>query len=490
MAIIPHLTKKAKQTKQKEINKLLHICRTFINFVNHQFKNEMATIKFYTRSKIDKLATVFIRFMVAREIDIRIPTPYKIFPDYWNEEKQTLKQRILYSEEITEEQAKDIEDKFTRLKDCILREHFKLAAPATKEWLKATIDKFYYKEAPSNENLNQYIKRFVDEATSGKRLANAGNSKKRYSYGSLRVLRGFMLSFNMFQGIEEEEKKRKRNGKEWPKQPLKPLNFNDITIDTYNDFVQFFYSRNCGANYIGKHIKSLKTIMRQAREDGLHNNMEIERKAFKTISEPSESIYLNESEINRLYTLDLSGINQHLEITRDVFLCGCYTAQRYSDYSHITKDNIKTYSGNKVIELIQAKTGEKCIIPIRPELDAILKKYDYTLPKTFEQKVNKEIKEIGELAKITDVINYEQNKGGLTVKTKVKKFELIKTHTARRTGCTLMYLAGIPVIDIMKVSGHKTEKEFLKYIKVGKEETAVNLASHPYFKGTVLSIAK
>lgn len=63
------------------------------------------------------------------------------------------------------------------------------------------------------------------------------------------------------------------------------------------------------------------------------------------------------------------------------------------------------------------------------------------------------------------------------------KYELIKTHTARRTGCTNMYLAGIPVIDIMKISGHKTEKEFMKYIKVSKLETAQNLSRHPCFTG-------
>ena len=78
----------------------------------------------------------------------------------------------------------------------------------------------------------------------------------------------------------------------------------------------------------------------------------------------------------------------------------------------------------------------------------------------------------------------------MKVKTTVPKYKLIKTHTARRTGCTLMYLAGIPTIDIMKVSGHKTEKEFLKYIKVGKKETALNLAKHPYFIGSPLSVAK
>jgi len=53
-----------------------------------------------------------------------------------------------------------------------------------------------------------------------------------------------------------------------------------------------------------------------------------------------------------------------------------------------------------------------------------------------------------------------------------------------------MYLEGIPTIDIMKISGHKTEREFLKYIKVSKEETAVILSDHPYFVGNTLKIAR
>ena len=69
------------------------------------------------------------------------------------------------------------------------------------------------------------------------------------------------------------------------------------------------------------------------------------------------------------------------------------------------------------------------------------------------------------------------------------KCDLIKTHTARRSGCTNMYLAKIQPIDIMKISGHKTEREFLKYIKTGKEDTAIKLGSHSYFVGNSLSVA-
>ena len=86
------------------------------------------------------------------------------------------------------------------------------------------------------------------------------------------------------------------------------------------------------------------------------------------------------------------------------------------------------------------------------------------------------------LAGIKDKVIIEQTRGGVRESKTNLKYELIQTHTARRSGCTNMYLAGIPIIDIMKISGHKTEKEFLKYIRVTKEETAQNLANHPWFK--------
>ena len=65
----------------------------------------------------------------------------------------------------------------------------------------------------------------------------------------------------------------------------------------------------------------------------------------------------------------------------------------------------------------------------------------------------------------------------------ITKTRQMKTHTARCSGATNMYLAGIPTIAIMKITGHKTEREFMKYIKITEEQTALELMSHPYFSG-------
>lgn len=327
--------------------------------------------------------------------------------------------------------------------------------------IKDEIDKLDGKVIIQNESLNLFIDRFIREIESGERL----NQSKRYSQGTIKNYKGFQVQFDLYQ-----------------KSIRKKLDFEHITMDFYNDFVQFFTLKNYSPNTLGRHVKNLKTIMRYAQDEGLHKNTEYLNKSFKTTKEQVQNVYLNKEEIQLLKDLNLTE-KPVLDLCRDVFLVGCYTAQRYSDYSRINESHIRTLSnGSMIIDMIQEKTEERVIIPICPELKEILSKYDYNLPKTYEQKVNAHIKQVAKLAGINDVINLEKTQGGLKVKTKVPKYELIKTHTARRSGCTNMYLAGIQTLNIMKISGHKSEKEFLNYIKVSKEETAVNLSAHPYFR--------
>ena len=73
-------------------------------------------------------------------------------------------------------------------------------------------------------------------------------------------------------------------------------------------------------------------------------------------------------------------------------------------------------------------------------------------------------------------------KGGKRHTETFKKFELITTHTARRSFATNAYLQNVPTISIMKITGHRTEKSFLKYIKISQEDNANKLVGHPFFK--------
>lgn len=427
----------------------------------------MATANFVIRSeKKGKMANLLIRFSTGSNLSFYVKSGFSILSDSWNNKSQRFKSRFIATDEFNEEMSRIILNRINELKTIILNSYNGLSVQPTKEWLENIIHVYHnptIEKVKSKTTLKNYIDLYIEEIESGKRLTV---EKKKFSYGSVKAYKGFRERYDEFCRFKR-----------------KKFDFNDIDLKFYDDFVAYFTTKNYSINTIGRHVKELKIIMRTSRDEGYHNNGNIESRKFKVVTAKVDNIYLTEGELAAIYALDLSD-KPHLDAARDVFLMGCYTAQRYSDYSVIGEQNIrKLASGEIVIDLKQQKTGNRVIVPARPEALTILAKYDNKLPKTYEQKVNKYIKEVAAMADITELVEVEQMEDGRLSKNLVPKNELVKTHTARRSGATNMYLAGIPSIYVMKVTGHKTEKEFMKYIKASEEETAMELMNHPYFSG-------
>lgn len=251
------------------------------------------------------------------------------------------------------------------------------------------------------------------------------------------------------------------------------LTFESISLEFYTKFIVFCNSKQYKKNTIGRAIRSLKFIMNVAYKEKLHTNDIFKDKDFRSLSAEADNIYLTLDELKALYELDLSG-NEQQEKIRDLFLIGCYTAQRFSDYSRYKPEHIQTTpNGTKVINIVTQKTKKRVIIPfLFPELDVLLKKYNYQSPKTYEQDLNEQIKIIGKKAGITQNVIINEMIGGKMQETIKPKYELIKTHTARRTGATNMFKMGYAPLEIMKVTGHTSESNFMKYIKISVEENA------------------
>ena len=432
----------------------------------------MATFAYKTRTTRKNILTkVYIRFNVDRHTSFYAETHYLVWSDAWDNKKQSVKSRFAFTDDFSEQQGRELMKNLSELRSFILGEIAKDPELAmTKTKLEKIIYSFHHprsvangKRVRSRESLTDYITRYVQEMESGERL---NIHKLRYGLSTIKNYKGFIVQFD-----------------EFCKAKHKRYDFGDIDLKFYDDFVAYFTAKDYSINTIGRLIKELKIIMRAAREGGLHDNGLIESRKFRVLTAEVENIYLTESEIKAIAEVDLNG-DKHKGIARDIFLVGCYTAQRFSDYSTINEGNVRTLeSGQRVIDLKQQKTGNKVVIPIRAELQAILDKYENRLPKAYEQKVNKYIKEIAREAGIVDMVEMSYIENGEKKSHLVEKCELVKTHTARRSGATNMYLAGIPTIAIMKITGHKTEKEFMKYIKITEEQTAMELMNHPYFAG-------
>lgn len=318
-------------------------------------------------------------------------------------------------------------------------------------------------EAKSSNNLQyikQYIVHFIRSITNGSKTIQYGpNYKKRYSYSTIKNYKGFLTQWIEFEKV--------RNTR---------FMWEDINQVLYDDFTQFFRSKNYTQDTTGRMIKHLKVIIQSALIDKLHNTKEHREPYFKTLSSKIDNIALTEEEVSRLENLNLKD-QPGYEKARDIFLMGCYTALRFSDLKRMKPE----YIHGDQIDMPTQKTKKRVIIPIGPKLKKILTKYDFHAPKIEEQKVNQYIKLIAEKAGITDSQHIVETRAGLTNELHFKRYELITTHTARRTAATNMYLSKILPKFIMEITGHTTESSFLKYIILPKERIVKEMAVNKFF---------
>lgn len=260
--------------------------------------------------------------------------------------------------------------------------------------------------------------------------------------------------------------------KEYEKYARVKLDWSSFDMDFYYDFFEFYTGiEGLTNNGFGKVIKNIKAIMNDATSNGYNTSFGFQHKNFIAIREDVNNIYLNEEELQEIIDLDLSG-QSNLEQVRDLFIFGCYTGMRYSDFSQVKPEHIQ----GEIIRIKTQKTDEWVSIPLLPAVKNIMKKYKNrpnSLPKSCtNQTMNRHIKEIGELAKINDSELKIRNKGKERIETIFNKYELICTHTARRSFATNMFKRGIPARVIMKITGHRTEKAFNSYIKITQDENA------------------
>lgn len=231
------------------------------------------------------------------------------------------------------------------------------------------------------------------------------------------------------------------------------LDYSNIDLNFYGKLKKYFLITNKSKiNTFGRGVKTLKTFLNYAKSLGWNKYEYYKHTEFKILTEESDIVALTEDEVIALNRLDLAK-RPRLALTRDYFVLACETSPRYSDYSKLNKNQIKEVNGGYNLDLAKTqKTGVRVVIPLSRLAFDVLKRNGFNLaPPPTNQKFNENLKELAKLAEI------KKN---------------ISSHTARKTFCTTQYRLGTPVPWIMKISGHRTEKEFYKYIGVALEENA------------------
>ncbi len=284
--------------------------------------------------------------------------------------------------------------------------------------------------------------------------------------------------------------------KEFEQATGKHYKLDEIGLPFYREFQQYLNGLKHSANYFGTFVKIIKQVMKEAELiDKLHTNHEYLHSDFKATSQDVDEVYLSEEELLKIFYTDIGKkfikryyprtvsalaprVIHSYNVVKNRFLIGAYTGLRVSDFNNLDLANIK----GDFLSVITEKTGEKVIIPLHPVLKGILGSEGFSFEdKLSDDKTRKYIKLICKFAKINDKIQVRESVGGKVEVKTYEKWELVGNHTARRSFATNAFKAGVPTISIMKITGHKKESTFMRYIRISQEENAEMLANHPFF---------
>jgi integrase len=412
---------------------------------------------YLTRPDVETSTSIFARINYNGN-KVKFYLNESIQPKHWNAETYRAKKSLIEHPEFNHRLNSITSEIHSIYRKYLNDNNHEIPSP---EKFKSILEKELKRTEIPEDRLKPFLPFFeniINQSINGGRVQPI--SGKPYSKGTIVVYKNTLRILMEFQAY------RKRN-----------IDFNSITIDFHTEFTEYLSKRlDSSTNTIGKHIKTIKTILNEATERGINTNLQFKSRKFSATTEQTDHIYLEENEINEMENLDLSN-NKRLDNVRDLFLIACYTGLRFSDFKILKPEQMK----NGFIEFKEIiKSGNPIVIPIHNVIYKILKKYNGMLPRAISNaKFNEYLKEVGKMIKSLHIpFETKITKGGIRVTNHFKKYEILSAHTARRSFATNEFKNGTPTLTIMAITGHKTEKAFLRYIKVTPTEQAQLLKSH------------
>jgi len=398
--------------------------------VNYYLNNDL-------RSKYDEKSIFAYVRGLAKGKTIVLNTGERINPKYWNIEKQQAKVNYTGSPELNE-YLTAFKEKIKKVVRETLTENIDLEFDEIKTAILSAFNK-----SDNKSNFFEVFKLFLELR------------KTELSEG---MIKKYKVLQNHLQDFEKDTNYK--------------ISFNSIDLMFYDRFSNYLLTvKQHTNNTVSKYFDILKTFLHWSSDRKVNKNFDYLK--FKSKNDKTDLIYLTEKELMTLFELDLKD-NTSLEQVRDVFCFGCFTGQRFSDVSAIKRDDIK----NNFWHLRIVKTRDILKVPLNEYAKEILNKYaenDKPLPIISNQKTNEYLKTVCEKAKINDRISIVRYRGSEQIEETFSKYEMVSTHTARRTFVTLSLEKGMRPETVMEITGHKDYKTFKKYIKLTSSVKAVEM---------------
>lgn len=423
----------------------------------------MATGSYRIKTKNDWNA-IYYRFKQSSEFDLECSTGLLVPNTRWSSSKSEVLQTNGFDSDGVNLALKDL-DRF------IIGEYNKgliVGEVVNTIWLKEKIKVFFKKETKNNLVDSRiffanYINSFIEESKTKKTRNN--------TLIKPRTIQHYTTTLKKIEAFEVFKNKK--------------LFITDIDLLFHSQFVEFLEKQQkLNPNTIGGYVDDIKLMINNAERKGIVINNEIKLQGFYAPSNKTKDIYLNDVEINSIFKHEFE--LDYLDNARDWFIIGLRTGLRISDFLKLTKKNLV----DGFIEKNTLKTDFPVIIPIHEQVQFILDKRNGKFPREIsDQKFNDYIKkvceEVGideevEGARMDEILVKKGRKKETIFRKKTgiyKKYELVSSHICRRSFATNLY-GKIDTLTIMKITGHKTEAQFLSYIKITPKEYAERLKAY------------
>lgn len=384
---------------------------------------------------------------------VKLATGVKVYPDHWNVKKQ----EAYVSVRLTELDNRNnviANNKLTELKVSFIEyKHYLCEHPNELDKGIQLLNKYIYKDTMRKQEEEVNAIHWLNKALAEDRTIK-DSSKMDY----VRQVRGFEVFL-------------KEIGKY-------PIGFKGINLALLKDYETYLFNKEVESgkttktSTVGNKVEKMIAIIKRAEPYELIDVHEAKLDRYKkpTVKEDGDNeIYLTEEEIGTMYKLSLKGKEEQ---ARDLFILACWTGQRFSDIMNLNTAIVKDISNGKVLDIVQTKKNHKVNIPLLPVALEILSKYDFKLPSIDQATMLKYIKLSGQKAGITRLHNVTDDRGGNVITERIEAYNLIGTHTARRSYISNMLKRGYDSHILMKITGHTTEIAFKKYAKLTSEDAA------------------
>ena len=322
------------------------------------------------------------------------------------------------------------------------------------------------------------LHQYTMDAKNGKILKQGKSTPVTKGY-----IRGITNFYNKFTQYEKE------NGR---------VTFDEMDMSFHQKYMRWCNDKNYSQNVIANDFGYMCRILRLAFVNKLTKNDIFLNPNFVPARVVTNSVYLTVEQIEEMRNYNLRSpesiekfkeiwmreynLKEHnfmyldsmiktMEHARDIFIAGCLTGQRVSDYLRYNNDMIVVANGIKFLKVKQVKTQKTVMIPLDKRVRDILDKYNGRMPDMCDSTLNDYIHIVCEVMGWTWTPNidnlHRSPKGG-------NRFcDLVTSHTARRSFATNAYKAGVPLSSIIAITGHAREEGLRRYLKLNAAEKAV-----------------